>query len=169
MNEIMYSKSLSEEIYCELGKINYRRKRNWLHYGYMFITKWKSEINIDINFDNVFLIFSLVTNNIKVKQFQFKLFHQMLPTQIFSKIGTKNVDLCSFCKCITDSILHYTWLCPIVKSFWEQVKTWLGGFFAISIEFDLANTGFIEKINDFQCQIIEFFIIFTNYYLHVVR
>jgi hypothetical protein len=29
MNEIMYSKSLSEEIYCEWGKINYRRKRNW--------------------------------------------------------------------------------------------------------------------------------------------
>ena len=108
MNEIMYSKSLSEEIYCELGKINYRRKRNWLHYGYMFISKWESEINIDINLDNVFLICSLVTNNFKLKQFQFKLFYQMLPTQIFSKIVTKNVDLCSFCKCITDSILHYT-------------------------------------------------------------
>jgi len=57
----------------------------------------------------------LVTNDSKLKKFQYKLLHRALPTNTFLvKIGIKNSDLCNFCKNASDSILHYIWLCPVV-------------------------------------------------------
>jgi hypothetical protein len=44
------------------------------------------------------------------------------------------------------SILHYIWLCPVVKLFWNQVKTWLEEIFDISFELNMANIVFITRI-----------------------
>jgi hypothetical protein len=51
-------------------------------------------------------------------------------------IEIKNSDLCNFCKNTSDSILHYIWLCPVVKLFWNRIKTWLEEISDISINFE---------------------------------
>ena len=55
----------------------------------MFISKWESEINIDINFDNVFLICSLVTNNFKLKNFNLSYFIKCCQHKYLVKLGQK--------------------------------------------------------------------------------
>jgi hypothetical protein len=54
---------------------------------------------------DVFCNLYLVTNDSKLKNFQYKLLHRTLPTNTFLvKIGIKNSDLCNFCKNDTDTI-----------------------------------------------------------------
>jgi hypothetical protein len=85
------------------------------------------------------------------------------------QIGIKNSDLCNFSKNDTDSILHYIWLCPVVKLFWNRVKTWLEEFFDIPIELKMANIVFITNVNECPFEIIEFVILFTKYYIHCCK
>ena len=124
----------------------------------------------DINFSDVFCNLYLVTNDSKLKNFQYKLLHRTLPTNTFLvKIGIKNSDLCNFCKNDTDSILHYIWLCPVVKLFWNRVKTWLEEIFDIPIELKMANIVFITNVNECPFEIIEFVMLFTKYYIHCCK
>jgi hypothetical protein len=50
------------------------------------------------------------------------------------KIGIKESYQNNFCNNDTVSILHYIWLCPIIKVFWQQVIVLLEEIFEISIE-----------------------------------
>ena len=75
-------------------------------------SKWRSELETDIYFENGFSNISKITYDYKLQNFQYKLLHRILPTNTFVvKIGIKDSDLCSFCKIATDSILHYIWQC----------------------------------------------------------
>jgi hypothetical protein len=85
------------------------------------------------------------------------------------KIGIKNSDLCNFCKDASDSILHYIWLCPVVKLFWNRIKTWLEEIFDIPIEINMANIVFITNVNECPFEIIEFVMLFTKYYIHCCK
>ena len=124
----------------------------------------------DINFSDVFCNLYLVTNDSKLKKFQYKLLHKALPTNTFLvKIGIKNSDICNFCKNASDSILHYIWLCPVVKLFWNRIKTWLEEFFDIPIEWNMANIVFITNVNECPFEIIEFVMLFTKYYIHCCK
>ena len=87
------------------------------------LSKWRSELETDIYFENVFGYISKITYDYKLQNFQYKLLHRILPTNTFLvKIGIKDSDLCSFCKIATDSIMHYIWQCPKVQEFWQQVE-----------------------------------------------
>jgi hypothetical protein len=70
---------------------------------------------------------------------------------------------------VTDSILHYIWLCTVVKLFWNQVNTWLEEIFDISIVLNMANIVFITNVNECPLEIIEFVILFTKYYIHCCK
>jgi hypothetical protein len=54
----------------------------------------------------------------------------------------------------SDSIFHYIWLCPVIKLFWNRVKTWLEGIFDIPIELKMANIVFITNVNECPFEII---------------
>jgi hypothetical protein len=110
INTILNSKSLSKEIYNKLTIKG--------------ISMWKSDMETDINFSDVFCNLYLVTNDSNLKKIQYKLLHRALTTNtLLVKIGIKNSDLCNFCRNASDSILHYIWLCPVVKLFWNRIKT----------------------------------------------
>jgi hypothetical protein len=162
INTILNSKSLSKEIYNKLSPLEDLDVDS-----IKGISKWNSDMETDINFSDVFCNLYLVTNDSKLKNFQFKLLHRALPTNTFLvKIGIKNSDLCNFCKNASDSILHYIWLCPVVKLFWNRIKTWLEEIFDIPIELNMANIVFITNVNEYPFEIIEFVMLFTKYYIH---
>ena len=117
----------------------------------------------DVNFSDVFCNLCLVTNDSKLKHFQYKLLHRALPTNTFLvKIGIKNSDLCKFCKNASDSILHYIWLCPGVKLFLNRIKTWLEENFDIPIELNMTNIVFNTNVNECPFEIIEFVMLITH-------
>jgi hypothetical protein len=119
INTILNSKSLSKEIYNKLSP-----PEDLEVDSIKGISMWKSDMETDINFSDVFCNLYLVTNDSNLKKFQYKLLHRALTTNtLLVKIGIKNSDLCNFCRNASDSILHYIWLCPVVKLFWNRIKT----------------------------------------------
>jgi hypothetical protein len=124
----------------------------------------------EINLENVFENISLTTNDFKLRNFQYKILHRILPTNKFLvKIGIKESDQCNLCNNVTDSILHYIWLCPIIKVFWQQVIVLLEETFEISIELNIRNTVFSTNIEEFPLKIIHFILLFTKYYIHCCK
>jgi hypothetical protein len=85
------------------------------------------------------------------------------------KIGIKESYQNNFCNNDTVSILHYIWLCPIIKVFWQQVIVLLEEIFEISIELNTRNTVFNTNIEEFPLEIIHFILLFTNYYIHCCK
>ena len=85
------------------------------------------------------------------------------------KIGIKESDQSNFCNNATDSILHYIWLCPIIKVFWQKVIVLLEENFEISIELYIRNTVFNTNIEEFPIQIINIILLFTKYYIHCCK
>ena len=109
--------------------------------------------------ENVFENISLTTNDFKLRNFQYKILHRILPTNKFLvKIGIKESDQCNLCNNVTDSILHYIWLCPIIKVFWQKVIVLLEENFEISIELYIRNTVFNTNIEEFPLTL------FVSYY-----
>ena len=124
------TKSLSKEIY-HLFKLKDAINIDSINN----LIKWKSVVR-EINLENVFENISLTRNDFKLTSFQYKLLHRILPTNKFLvKIGIKESDQCNFCNNAT--ILHYIWLGPIIKVFWQQEIVLLEETFEISIELNI--------------------------------
>jgi len=71
----------------------------------------------------------LCTRESKLRIFQFKLLHRRISTNRYLfKIGLSPSELCSFCNNSSETLLHLFWECPQVKTFWNDVKKWLGNF-----------------------------------------
>jgi hypothetical protein len=109
ISRILNSKGLSKEIYQQFmpSELDFDTIKG--------LSKWRSDLETDIYFENVFGNISNITYDYKPQNLQYKLLHRILPTNTFLvKIGIKDSDLCSFCKIATDSIMHYIWQCPKV-------------------------------------------------------
>ena len=67
-------------------------------------------------------------NEIKLRDFQFKINNKILVTNSFLyKINKIDNDLCSYCQKETESILHLLFGSDVVKEFWGSFKTWVMG------------------------------------------
>ena len=131
------------------------------------LSKWISELETDIYFENGFGNISKIIYDHKLQNFQHKLLHRILPTNtVLVKIGNKDSLLCSFCKIATDSIMNYIWQCPKVQEFWQQVERWLEEIFAILIQLNIENTVFNTNMVEFPYEIINFILLFAKHFIH---
>jgi hypothetical protein len=135
ISRILNSKSLSKEIYQQFmpSELDFDTIKG--------LSKWRSELETDIYFENVFSNISKITYDYKLQNFQYKLLHRILPTILFwLKLESKDSDLCSLYKIATNYIMHYIWQCPKDQEFWQQVGRWLEEIFEISIQLNTENT-----------------------------
>ena len=66
-------------------------------------------------------------NEIKLRDFQFKINNKSLVTNSFlHKTNKIDNNICSYCQKETESIVHLLCTCDIVKEFWDSFKTWIG-------------------------------------------
>jgi hypothetical protein len=136
----------------------------------LILSRWRSELETDIYFDNVYSNISKINDDYKPQNFQYKLLQQILPTNTFLvKIGIKDSDLCSFCKITTDSIMHYIWQCPNVQEFRQQVGRWLEEIFEIPIQLNIENTVFNTNTDEFPYEIINFVLLFAKHFIHCCK
>ena len=62
------------------------------------------------------------TKSTKLINFQYRLLHRVLPTNLFlTKIKIKQDPNCSFCHNYHENLIHLFWDCEIVSAFWENV------------------------------------------------
>ena len=80
--------------------------------------------NIEIeNFETVFLIPRVCTKEMIVKEFQYKLLHRYLPTNVLLyKMKKVNSSKCSFCHMYSETIKHVSCECYSVKSLWFKIE-----------------------------------------------
>ena len=70
------------------------------------------------------LPFKITIEN-KLRSFQFKLIHNILPTnQCLWKMNVKSSPKCEQCDAPCETISHIFHECPAVKRFWEKVIDW---------------------------------------------
>ena len=70
------------------------------------------------------LPFKITIEN-KLRSFQFKLIHNILPTnQRLWKMNVKSSPKCEQCDAPCETISHIFYKCPAVKGFWEKVIDW---------------------------------------------
>lgn len=65
-------------------------------------------------------------NDMKLRDFQFKINHKILVTKSFLyKIKKTQNNICSYCKKESESIIHLFCHCEVTSQFWDTIKTWL--------------------------------------------
>ena len=66
------------------------------------------------------------TKSTKLQAFQYKITHRVLGIGVFKKIcKIVEDDACTFCAGAPETLVHFFVECPVVKTFWGTVRTWL--------------------------------------------
>lgn len=102
----------------------------------------------------------------KLQAFQFRVLHRLVPCNKFLRnIGIKREDTCSYCQEI-DTIKHFLFACPIVKTFWEGVVAWFNR--EADVQLDLPIQAFLFGVPEtaHQARIINFVLLFSKFFIY---
>ena len=136
------------------------------------LQNWERLTGEDINWEQAFQHIHKVTIDTKLRNFQFKLIHNILPdNRILKKMGVKENDECDFCKSDRDSLLHYLWTCQTAQNFWLEVKTFIDAIFISSIPLSpksiLFGGQFVQ--NSIDNNTVNFIVLIAKHYLHCCK
>ncbi len=134
------------------------------------IRKWSRVINQEIEettFGEFFNHLYKITKSTKLQNFQYKLLHNIIPTNTFlCTIHIKDTDKCTFCKECPETVCHLFFCCTKVANFWKEVKDWIFNKTGIRIHLVKQDillgkpTGVI---------ITELLILISKYYIYTSR
>ena len=106
------------------------------------------------------------TNEAKLRVFQFKFLHRKLATNCFLlKIGIKSNDQCSFCKESSETVLHLFWECPLVKSLWNEIGTWMKNSYCFLNE-EFSFLSCIGLVNDTTNLLFHHALLIARYHIY---
>jgi hypothetical protein len=135
-----------------------------------FHSHWLDVLDSDIVDYEPFNVLHSCTMDRKLRNFQFKLLHMILPTNsLLKKMKVKDNDLCNFCNSQKDSLIHIYSECDKLKDFWSHVNGFLDAILKDdSQDLVLDNStivlGYCETEN--WSTLINFIILFAKHYIH---
>ena len=109
----------------------------------------------------------IVTKEIKLSVFQYKIIHNILYTNyILYKMKKVEDPLCPFCTNIDQTVTHLFLSCPIAISFWSDFSTWYQSFSQKNIS--LSNNEILYGVlNDSSsCSTLNHLILIGKYFLY---
>ena len=81
--------------------------------------------NLGLDLKAVYLLSFKVTTENKLRCFQFKIIHNIIPTNLrLWQMKIKPSPVCNLCKNSVGRIEHLFWNCEIVMPFWKEVLKW---------------------------------------------
>lgn len=102
----------------------------------------------------------------KLQAFHFRVVHRFLPCNRFLKnIRIIDNDTCSFCN-DSDTIEHFLFKCPAVKSFWRQVTAWFERESDINLTVSLRTFLFGIPTKAPQSKVINFLLLFSKFFIY---
>ena len=107
-------------------------------------------------------------NEIRLKDFQYKVTNKILVTKSFlRKINKIGNNICEYCNLQPETIYHLYIECEIVRRFWNELRIWLSNNSTVIIEFG-------EKQILFACQdkrntLRNYLCIIAKYYIYVTK
>ena len=103
-------------------------------------------------------------NEVKLKDFQYKIINRILVTKSFLfKISKVDDNLCEYCKQYPESIYHLFVQCEKVKQFWNQLKDWLSVNSNIHVELNDRNILFSHQDAN---QLKTYLFVIAKYYVY---
>ena len=166
LNKLLLAKSASKHFYkIILDSINTNAERNCFQYWERITT---NEINWEMTFERIYT----TTIDIKLRNFQYKLIHNILPdNRLLQKMGVKDDDLCNFCRNTRDSVVHYIWECPTATLYWNNFKIWFESTTSLHINLSLTNVLFGQQYagDNIQDAFINYIILIAKHYLHCCK
>ena len=124
------------------------------------------EINLKKQVPNVKAVYELpfkVTVENKLRSFQFKLIHNIIPTNLsLYKMNIKDSPRCDRCLFQNETLVHMFCECPDVKIFWKDVIMWWNTKRSDSIDLNS-----IEILYGYKPEITSFYAL--NHYLLVAK
>ena len=136
------------------------------------IVKWEHKLDTELDGNMLFNDINRITNDTKLRNFQFKLLHHILPNnKLLHKMGIKNSALCNFCNQEEDSILHYLWGCPVAKRFWTSFNNWLSSALDLEV-FELTPKETVLDIFSDESslqKIVPFLFLVARNYIHCCK
>ena len=126
----------------------------------------QSWFNQQIDWDFVYEAPHTITRNAYTLQVQFKITHNILPTQ--EKLYNWKIENSPHCLCgIVDTNLHHIVLCKQIRPFWQKIfdfmKTTLKGSFPIT-DFELF-FGIKNELNDLMIDYINFILLTAKVFI----
>jgi exonuclease III len=101
---------------------------------------WQRNINFELTEQSWRIAFD-VTKEIRLRELQWKILHNLYPTNIMLfKMGESVSSYCMHCPTVIDTLEHFFVSCPEEKRFWEYIE---GKWFALS---GLHVTLDVEKV-----------------------
>ena len=101
-------------------------------FPFKIFNKWKSVFpNLLCNDLNAaFVLIPKTTIEIKIRNFQYKFLHRILPNnKLLYYMQKVDSSTCAFCKQEEDSLEHMFWNCSITQKFLHEIKLYLGNTF----------------------------------------
>jgi len=132
------------------------------------IEKWSDVLNATIDTKTVFSHIMKTTTDTRLRWFQFRILHKILPTQK-SLCLMKIVDSsqCTFCQNEEETLDHLFWECNKVQSFWSDFIGWLQTHFVHCTNLVLSRELIIlgTKKNNYTDKIIDLFILSAKHHI----
>ena len=90
-------------------------------------TKWNEQFsNEHLHWKNIYSTTFKTTNEIKLRNFQYKYLMRIIPTnQFLTKCKIVNSSLCEFCNMEIETFSHLFWECTYVQQFWTSMTDFL--------------------------------------------
>ena len=129
-------------------------------------TKWNEQFsNERLHWKNIYSTIFKTTNDIRLRNFQYKYLMRIIPTnQFLAKCQIVNSSLCEFCIMEIETFSHLFWECTFVQQCWAS----LSDFFNrcdINVNIDLKTINFGIIQSNPNCNVIvQNFIIYLGKY-----
>ncbi len=164
---------LYEEILSS-NKVNrtvYKTLINKLHIEISSEQRWTRELNItsSMPWPKIYSIPFSVTMEVKMREFQFKILHRILPTNIFLKLcKIIESDKCYFCNAEPETFRHLFYECPVVQKLWTDIVTLLNPHLDIFPSLNLFSIlfGIDLRVNH---RLINHIILIVKRYIYVSK
>ena len=108
------------------------------------IPKWIEEFTFltDRDFKDFFSLPSMVTNDVKLQCFQYKILQRLAPCNyMLHKWKIESSNKCNLCPEI-DTIEHYFYLCTKSRIFWEKIESYFASTTNVHIPVRFSNVIF---------------------------
>ena len=113
--------------------------------------KWNTTfINEDLNWKKIYTIPIIATNDMKIREFQYKCLKRIIPSNVFlHKCKLVSSSLCDFCQMEIETVSYMFWECMYVQTFWMKLKDCLNeNQITVNITFKTTTFGIQESFTN---------------------
>ncbi|MCG7875526.1 MAG: reverse transcriptase domain-containing protein [Candidatus Thiodiazotropha endolucinida] len=130
--------------------------------------KWNDIfINENLNWKIIYTIAIYATNDIKLRNFQYKYLMRIIPTNTFLlKCNIASSALCDFCLMDIESINHLFWECRHVQHFWMDLSNLLQECnLDLALNLKTITFGITHGLKKLDTQVKNYIILLGKYYI----